>query len=190
MKLCTQSCTAPVPGPLTSRFSNLAPIHLLHTYNMTLIVSTQRGPKNKMSTSIQIKFGTHNLPWEDICNIFKLAPLGEREPEKLKRASENSYLVCTAWNQMKVRGFARIISDQEYQAAIYDLVVLPDYEGKGIGRQIMEAITNKLPSLWSTILFAVPEKVPFYRKLGYKRLKTGMGVFSNTESAKANGLIE
>jgi aralkylamine N-acetyltransferase len=143
-----------------------------------------------MKSKIKLKFGTKNLPWEEICAIFPLAPLGNRDPDKLKKASHNSFLVCTAWDNSNVIGFARAISDQEYQAAIYDLVILPKYQGSGVGRKMMEAITNSLPSVWTIMLFAVPDKIGFYQKLGYEKLKTGMAIFSNKESARRNGLID
>ena len=143
-----------------------------------------------MNSKVTIKLGIEGLPWKEICNIFPLAPLGSRDPNKLKRASKNSYLVCTAWHESTVVGFARVISDQEYQAAVYDLVVLPEYQGQGVGRIIMEAIKGNLPQVWSVILFAVPDKVGFYQQLGYDRLNTGMALFSNKESAQEQGLID
>ena len=143
-----------------------------------------------MKTNISIKFGAEGLPWEEICRIFLLAPLGSRDPIKLKNASKNSHLVCTAWDESKVIGFARAISDQEYQAAIYDLVILPEYQKNGIGRKMMEAIENSLPPVWSIALFAVPDKTDFYKKLGYDKLKTGMAIFANKVSARKNGLID
>ena len=79
--------------------------------------------------------------------------------------------------------------DGEYQAVIYDVVVLPQYQGRGVGKLIMESIIDKLP-VTSIILFAVPGKETFYEKFGFKRLKTGMGKFENTVMLKANGYIE
>lgn len=38
--------------------------------------------------NIFIKYGTENIDWLALCEIFKLAPLGTREPEKLKIAAE------------------------------------------------------------------------------------------------------
>lgn len=143
-----------------------------------------------MESRIDIQFGVDNLPWAAICEIFLLAPLGKRNPEKLQKASVNSFLVCTAWHSDKVVGFARVISDEEYQAAIYDLVILPHYQGRGVGRQIMEAINEKLPEVKTVMLFAVPDKIGFYQKLGYDKLRTGMAIFSNKVSARENGLID
>lgn len=44
--------------------------------------------------NLSIKYGTENIDWAALCEIFRLAPLGTREPEKLKIAAENSHTVC------------------------------------------------------------------------------------------------
>jgi hypothetical protein len=79
--------------------------------------------------SLELKFGTANLDWSKVCRLIELAPLGKREPDKLRRAVENSYVVCTAYDRGSLIGFGRALSDGEYQSAIYDLVVLPEYQG-------------------------------------------------------------
>jgi len=39
---------------------------------------------------ISIEYGTENIDWVALCEIFRLAPLGTREPEKLRKAAENT----------------------------------------------------------------------------------------------------
>ena len=39
------------------------------------------------------------------------------------------------------------------------------------------------------ILYAVPGKEPFYRKLGFKRMTTAMAIFANPAQALATGLV-
>jgi GNAT superfamily N-acetyltransferase len=118
-------------------------------------------------------FKLKDVDWAEAAEIFRLAPLGTREPDKLRRACENSYLVCQAYHGDRLVGMGRALSDGEYQAAIYDLVVLPDYQGLGLGRQIMESIHRRLP-VKTIILYAVPGKESFYKKLGYNKLLTSM----------------
>jgi len=56
-------------------------------------------------------------------------------------------------------GFGRAISDGAYQAAIYDIVVLPEYQKQGIGRLIMERILQKISNC-NTILYVNPNPPP------------------------------
>lgn len=81
------------------------------------------------------------IDWDEAVNIFKLAPLGAREPNKLKRAFTNSYSKIFVFDDDKLIGLARATSDGEYQASIYDVVLLPNYQKKGIGKQIIEKLT-------------------------------------------------
>jgi hypothetical protein len=54
--------------------------------------------------NICIKYGTEHIDWMALCEIFRLAPLGARDPEKLKIASENSHTVCSAYAGGMIKG--------------------------------------------------------------------------------------
>ena len=140
--------------------------------------------------NISIKLGTEDIDWMALCEIFRLAPLGTREPEKLKIAAENSYTVCSVYDDSKIIGFGRSISDGEYQSAIYDVVVLPEYQNRGVGKIIMNELIDKLPRNSTVLIFGAPGKQEFYRKFGFCHLKTGMGLFPNPEKSRVNGYIE
>ena len=138
--------------------------------------------------SFELKFGTDHLNWHEVCSVFQRAPLGTREPDKLRRAAENSFIVCSAFDGDTLVGFGRAISDGEYQSAIYDMVVAPEYQGRGLGKAILTALMEKLP-LGPMLLYAAPGREEFYRKMGFARLLTGMGRFSDPAMAKQKGFI-
>lgn len=139
---------------------------------------------------IDIRHGTDGIDWEEVCNIIRLAPLGTREPEKMKRAAENSFVVCSAFNRDKIVGFGRAISDGGYQSAIYDVVVLPNFQGFGVGKLIMDSLLEKLPRTGPILIYVVPGKQSFYRKFGFRNLKTGMGLFPDPNKSRGNGYLE
>ncbi len=142
--------------------------------------------------NISIKYGTKHIDWVALCEIIRLAPLGTvtREPEKLKIAAENSHTVCSAYAEEKIIGYGRAISDSQYHSAIYDIVVLPEFQNQGIGKAIMEALLDKLPKGGLVLIYVVPGKQNFYSKFGFGNLKTGMGLFPNPEKSKAQGYLE
>lgn len=82
----------------------------------------------------QLVYGTAHINWQDLCELIRLAPLGERDVGKMQKAAEKSYTVCSAYVDKELVGFGRAISDGQYQSAIYDVVVLPRYQGKGVGQ--------------------------------------------------------
>ena len=123
--------------------------------------------------NIVFQFDLNGVNWSEAADLFRRAPLGVRDPDKLRRSCEQSFLVCFAYLKNKLVGMGRAISDGEYQAAIYDLVILPEYQNKGIGQQVMEELHRRLP-VKTILLYAVPGKESFYRKLGYCKMLTAM----------------
>ncbi len=151
---------------------------------------THYRPMCEKTMNVSIEYGTEQIDWAALCEIFRLAPLGTREPDKLKIAAENSFAVCTALVDGRMVGFGRAISDGQYQSAIYDVVVLPEFQNQGVGKTIMNALIEKLPKKSTVLIFVAPGKQDFYRKFGFGNLKTGMGLFPNPEMSRAKGYLE
>lgn len=137
---------------------------------------------------VTLSFECTGVDWAQAAQVFECAPLGTREPSKLKRSFENSSLVCFAWSRGTLVGFARALTDFEYQGSIYDMCVSPKYQGKGLGRTIMEALLKRLP-VETIILFAVPGKETFYEKLGFHRMTTAMGRFVHLQKMRDSGYV-
>ena len=129
------------------------------------------------------------IDWEQLVLVFKRAPLGDREAGRLREAFTNSGVRCFAWHQGELVGAGRAITDGITYAAIFDVVVSPEYQGKGIGKQIMLFLAERSKAA-NIILHAVPGKDDFYRKLGYRKMKTAMGRFANPDRLAQLGYIE
>jgi len=86
-------------------------------------------------------------------------------------------------------GFGRAISDDAYQAAVYDMAVAPEYQGEGIGSSIMEHILNRLQHC-NIILYSAVGKEPFYEKMGLRRMKTGMALFKKASEMQEKGFTD
>lgn len=138
---------------------------------------------------VQLLYGTGHINWSDLCELIRRAPLGEREPVKMQKAAEGSAAVCSAYLGKDLVGFGRAISDGQYQAVIYDVVVLPRYQGRGVGRMLVQALLAELPDDLLVLMYVVPGKEPFYEKLGFGRLATGMARFPDPERARRLGYL-
>jgi ribosomal protein S18 acetylase RimI-like enzyme len=136
-----------------------------------------------------IQYNCLNIDWDCVSNILKKVGMAYFDGEIHKRAFESSHTVVFVFDGDKLIGFGRAISDGVYQAAIYDVAVLPEYQGRKIGTTIVTSILNSI-SQCNFILYAAPEKENFYKKLGFNKMKTGMALFLNTEVMQMKGFTE
>ena len=132
-----------------------------------------------------------NIDWDEAVVVFEHAPLGKRRraPEKLKRAFESSYAVVYVFDTDKLIGMGRALCDGEYRAAIYDMVMLPDYQGRGIGKEIIKRLSEQLP-VENIILYAVPGREGFYEKCGFKTMRTAMAKLNRFMSDPDSGYLK
>lgn len=114
----------------------------------------------------RLQFDIRDVDWPELVQLFKAADLGGREGDKIRRAFENSTVVCFAFDGARLVGAARALSDLEYHATIYDVAVHPDYQRQGIGTRLMTEILRLLP-VWRVLLVADADAAPFYSRLGF-----------------------
>ena len=139
--------------------------------------------------NLRIQLDTTNIDWDLVVDILQKAGMANRTVKIHQRAFNNSHTVVFVFDEDKLIGFGRAISDGEYQAAIYDVAVMPSYQGKGIGKTIVRAIVGNIPNC-NCILYASPGKEAFYEKEGFRKMKTGMALFVDAEKMKDKGFTE
>ena len=132
---------------------------------------------------------TAGIDWEAVCLVLKEAGLRVRPAEVVRKAFENSFRVVFVFDGELLVGIGRAVSDGVYEAALYDIAVLPAYQGNQVGRMIVGDLHKSLQDM-NVILFANPGKEAFYGKLGYSRLLTGMARFTNADALRQRGFIE
>jgi len=129
------------------------------------------------------------VDWQTVAAILKQVGMASYDPDLHQKAFEASTAVVFAYRSDRLIGFGRAISDDAYQAAVYDCAVLPEFQGQGIGRRIMDVILARLTHC-HVILYASPGKEGFYRKLGFRHMKTGMARFINRDAMRDRGFTE
>ena len=131
---------------------------------------------------------TH-VDWKAAAEVVRRAPLGTREPEKMARAFRNSYATVAAFDDQQLIGLARALCDGVYHAAIYDVVLLPDYQGRHIGQEMLRRLWAQLP-VANIILFANPGREGFYAKLGFRKMLTAMAIMHPSMADTKRGFLE
>ncbi|MCB9458671.1 MAG: GNAT family N-acetyltransferase [Anaerolineaceae bacterium] len=82
---------------------------------------------------------------------------------RMLRGSDHLWL---AKEGERVVGFVTAISDGVLAAFIPAIEVLPDYQGRGIGSQLMERMLGSLVHLYSIDLICDESVQPFYKYVG------------------------
>lgn len=137
----------------------------------------------------EIRFDCNGVNWQLVANTLQEVGMAHYAPEIHQQAFEASHTVVFLYHNQQMIGFGRAISDGVYQAAVYDVAVLPQYQGHGLGRTIMQAILSRV-SHCNVILYASIGKEPFYRSLGFRLMKTGMALFKQVEIMAAKGFTD
>jgi ribosomal protein S18 acetylase RimI-like enzyme len=72
-------------------------------------------------------------------------------------------------NQRRLVGFARATSDHAFNATVWDVVVHPSCQNKGLGKALIKYMIHKLRNkdISNITLFADPQVIDFYRRLGF-----------------------
>ena len=138
---------------------------------------------------LDIKYDCTGVDWSKVCEILGLAGMAHGEPEQHRLAWEASHTTVFAYRARELIGFGRAISDGVFQAAVYEVAVIPAFQHQGVGTVIMRSIFTRLPNC-NVILYASPGKEPFYQTLGMRKLKTGLALFRKADHMSARGITE
>lgn len=81
----------------------------------------------------------------------------------------NSTFVFSAWVDGKLVGCVRVLSDLHFRSIIIDLAVLPSFQQKGIGKELVRRCRNACEG--SEWLVQTDSAKGFYEKIGFKENK-------------------
>ena len=94
----------------------------------------------------------------------------DRTRDQVRRALEHSRPVISAWEGERMVGFTRVISDLTYRATIWDVIVLPSHQGRGVGKLMIERVLEH-PDLRTVTNFVLltKDQHAFYERLGFRK---------------------
>ena len=121
------------------------------------------------------------LSAEDFVRLKMAAGFIERPLSQVEKALKNGLFNVSAICDGQVVGMGRLVGDGAMYWYLQEIIVLPEYQGKGIGKSIVNRLLEHIKSaaMPGTIidigLTAVKGKEPFYEKFGFVVRSTGMG---------------
>ena len=145
------------------------------------------------SSQIQFCFDKSRIDFNQVQNLFVLGAFWakDRSIEDIKIAVEHSDPVVTVWDSDRIIGFARATSDVIYRAGIWDVVIHPDYRGRGLGGKLVETVLahpkiNKVERVYLT----TTNQKHFYEKIGFRQNTTTTMILENSRPVNVSSLIE
>jgi GNAT superfamily N-acetyltransferase len=95
----------------------------------------------------------------------------ELDSDRLYLALLASWHTVSAYDGNRLVGFGRMICDGIVHALILDMIVLPGFQGRGIGTGILKRLVEKCreAEIFDIQLFSAKDRAGFYEKNGFSR---------------------
>jgi len=89
-------------------------------------------------------------------------------PDKLVTAMANSGSVFSAWDDKRLVGLINILDDGIMTAYAHFLLVSPEYQGKGIGKELIRLVKEKYSDYLRVLLISDEKETKFYENSGFQ----------------------
>ena len=114
--------------------------------------------------------------------LYDAVGWGEHDENITKEALGHNIYSVSVYDNDKIIGYGRILGDKTIFLYIHDIMVLPEYQNKNIGTNIMNKLLEQIKELKSispdlrVYLGASKDKEDFYKKFGFvTREEYGLG---------------
>src|SRR5471032_2834016 len=142
--------------------------------NCTTPAPTTRRRCNAKETGMNSVFTTRAVDWNAVASLFVQVGWSERPPAELRAAFEKSSHVIFIYDGDELVALGRTIDDGRYYALLVDVMVKPEYQQRGLGRDVVDYLRTQLDGYRFVTLTAAPGKEDFYLKLGWQRQATSL----------------
>ena len=120
---------------------------------------------------IRIKENNKNV--EEFNKLYDSVGWGAYSKEISSKALDNTFYSISIYDDDKIIGYGRLIGDTICFIYLHDIMVLPEYQSRGIGTMIMNKLLDRIkeikrenPNL-RVYLGASKSKENFYKKFGF-----------------------
>lgn len=110
------------------------------------------------------------LPKDQVIALYsELEWSSAEKPDELLKALLNSHSVISAWDGDKLVGLGNSISDGHLVVYYPHLLVLPEYQGNGVGKEIVSRFRELYSDFHQQILVADGKAIEFYKSCGFEK---------------------
>ena len=120
----------------------------------------------------------HDFSPEDLQALFLSVEWSSGHyPDRLAVAMRNFKTVYTAWDGQKLVGLICAMDDGVMTAYIHYLLVHPDYQHLGIGKQLVERMKDTYRDYLRIVLVAYHSELAFYESCGFTKAQDASPMF-------------
>tara|TARA_R110001606_G_scaffold384206_1_gene546947 strand:+ start:34 stop:447 length:414 start_codon:yes stop_codon:yes gene_type:complete len=108
---------------------------------------------------------------DQFIGLLSKTSLGARRPideiETIEAMLSNANLLVTAWQEDRLIGAARSVTDFAFCCYLSDIAVDESIQASGIGKTLIRMTKEALKPTCSLILLSAPQAVGYYPKIGF-----------------------
>lgn len=110
---------------------------------------------------------------DEFVAVLRASTLSERRPvddrARIEAMLRNANIIVTARCDGRLVGVARALSDFAFCTYLSDLAVAQDFQGGGIGRELLRRVHEAAGTETKLILLAAPNAATYYPHIGMTR---------------------
>ncbi|WP_286232215.1 GNAT family N-acetyltransferase [Neobacillus mesonae] len=126
---------------------------------------------------IEYKLNTPIIP-EELSRLFKASGINRPADDlpRLQKMIDNADLTFTAWDDEKLVGIARAITDFSYSCYLSDLAVDQEYQKSGIGKNLVKLLQEQIGEEVTLLLLSSPIAMDYYPRIGFEKADNGFKI--------------
>ena len=108
---------------------------------------------------------------EEVIEVFKSSGINRpvNDKPRIQQMLDKADLIISAWNDDKLIGIARSLTDFCYCCYLSDLAVRMEYQHQGIGKQLVYLTREEVGKQSMVLLLAAPAAMGYYSKIGMEK---------------------
>lgn len=128
-------------------------------------------------TEIEYK-DIHEFKRDDLQDLFLSVGWSSGHfPKKLQIAMKNFETVISAWDDDKLVGMVCVMDDGVMNAYVHYLLVRPEYQDKGIGKELVSRVKEIYKDYLRIIVVGYDEEIGFYENCGFEKAEDASPLF-------------
>ena len=127
----------------------------------------------KENNNMEILYRTDIIPNTDhIIELYNSSGINRptADKERIAKMYDNSNLIITAWENDKLVGISRSLTDFCYCCYLSDLAMRKEYQKNGIGKKLIDLTKDKIGEQTALILLSAQTAMDYYPKIGMQNI--------------------